>query len=1069
MPGYSSAVLRGLRRLCPRRPWLEQTVFNKVSELGLLKPFRGCRAGIKQKKRTECEIAVPDVNKHYTTSIPTIISNRLHQSFNNTHSFSNKDKERSINFDNLINVPLVKVTEPTVINCGLVNCRSVKSNPEAIQDLIAENELSCLALTETWLSPIEDNNKTALANLLPDNFSILHVPRKTRGGGVGFIHSDKYSPKLDLSLKYSSFECQTVLLDAVSFTYRFIILYRVPPSAKNKIKKCTFISELGDLLESIATLSGKLVLLGDFNVHLDCNTDPESQQLTSLINSFNLTQHVNGATHISGHTLDLVVSRAVDDVVRGCEVGTFVSDHNAVIFTLKSGKTHPVRKETKFRNVKSIDIGDFTNDVLASDLTKPLPSHTDEIVAKYNSVLKELIEKHAPLKSRAIAQRQTQPWVNPSILEAKRVRRQCERRWRKSSLFVHRIAYKESCEEVKKRIKEAKATYFIKQIEECDKDQRKLFKIVDKLLGRGKPTILPEYSVANVLAQTFNEFFISKISNIRTALTTMESSTDDLQCPPVSSLLTPSSSKLHSFRAASISEISSIIKKSSKASCSLDPIPTSLLRNILPYLAPAITEIVNSVLLNGVFPSDLKSAIVQPLLKKSSLDCEILKNFRPVSNLSFLSKVIEKVIASRLLDHMTENNLMDPMQSAYRKGHSTETALLRVHNDVVSAVDKGNGVCLIMLDLSAAFDTVDHTILLTFLKEHIGLDGSPLNIFRSYLTDRTQCVSIKGVMSELNELIYGVPQGSVLGPLAFCIYTLPLGAILKYYEIDYHIYADDTQLYCSFDVNSINDVIGSLSNCISDIRSWMIRNKLKINDDKTEFLLITSPHSKLSTDVKISIGQSEIIPSSSCKSLGVMLDNHMAMDVQIQSVCKSTLYHIRNISAIRQLIPQTAAAALVHSLVTSRLDYCNSLLYGVPACKLQQLQRVQNIAARVVTLTRCSPENHITPILKSLHWLPIKIRIDFKILLITYKCVNSLAPEYLCNLVHKKECPRPLRSDKLELLKIPTTRLKTYGDRSFQYAAAVEWNKLPLDIRQSSSVSCFKTNLKTHLFKQYFK
>jgi len=501
----------------------------------------------------------------------------------------------------------------------------------------------------------------------------------------------------------------------------------------------------------------------------------------------------------------------------------------------------------------------------------------------------------------------------------------------------------------------------------------------------------------------------------------------------------------------------------------LDPIPTSLLRDILPTIAPVITEIVNSCLSSGTFPSHLKSAIVKPLLKKQSLDKEVLKNFRPVSNLSFLSKVIEKVVAARLVDHMSENRLMDPFQSAYRKGHSTETALLRVHNDIVSAVDKGRGVCLILLDLSAAFDTVDHTILLTFLEEYIGLDGPTLNLFKTYLSDRTQCVSIGGVLSELSELMYGVPQGSVLGPIAFCIYTIPLGVILKHYKIDYHIYADDTQLYCSFDVQSKNDVINLISNCISDIRSWMIRNKLKINDDKTEFLIISSSHSKLLHDGKIEIGNSEIMPSKSCKSLGVMLDKHMAMDCQIQNVCRSTLFHIRNISAIRRLIPQSAAAALVHSLVTSRLDYCNSLLYGVPACKLNQLQRVQNIAARVVTLTRCSPENHITPILKDLHWLPIKIRIDFKILLMTYKCVNAIAPEYLCNLVTKKKCPRPLRSEKLELLNVPATRLKTYGDRSFQYAAAVEWNKLPLDVRNSPSITSFKTNLKTYLFKTYFK
>lgn len=190
-----------------------------------------------------------------------------------------------------------------------------------------------------------------------------------------------------------------------------------------------------------------------------------------------------------------------------------------------------------------------------------------------------------------------------------------------------------------------------------------------------------------------------------------------------------------------------------------------------------------------------------------------------MSNLAFLSKVIEKVVASRLLDHMEANNLLDPMQSAYRKGHSTETALLRVHDDIVSAVDKGHGVCLVLLDLSAAFDTVDHTILLTFLEEHMGLTGPALGLFRSYLSGRSQSVSIDGIRSELSELVYGVPQGSVLGPLEFCIYTLPLGAILRHYNILYHIYADDTQLYCSIDVRSFDDVLGMISNCISDIRS----------------------------------------------------------------------------------------------------------------------------------------------------------------------------------------------------------------------------------------------------------
>ena len=264
---------------------------------------------------------------------------------------------------------------------------------------------------------------------------------------------------------------------------------------------------------------------------------------------------------------------------------------------------------------------------------------------------------------------------------------------------------------------------------------------------------------------TFNEFFVAKILNLQTDLSKLKISTSDLNSPPVRSLLSSSASELHSFKPATTSEITSIIKKASNASCPLDPIPTQLLNDVLSVLSPIIAQIVNASLQSGIFPSELKSAIVRPLLKKPSLDCEILKNYRPVSNLSFLSKVIEKVVASRLVDHMTENNLMDPMQSAYRKGHSTETALLRLHNDVVSAVDRGCGVCLVLLDLSAAFDTIDHTILFTFLKEHISLGSPVLDLFQSYLSGRTQCISIEGVLSELKELVYGVPQGSVLGPM----------------------------------------------------------------------------------------------------------------------------------------------------------------------------------------------------------------------------------------------------------------------------------------------------------------
>ena len=217
-----------------------------------------------------------------------------------------------------------------------------------------------------------------------------------------------------------------------------------------------------------------------------------------------------------------------------------------------------------------------------------------------------------------------------------------------------------------------------------------------------------------------------------------------------------------------------IITDSFKATCINDPVPSALISNILLSTLMIITTIINMCLSSGKFPSDLKSAIVLPLLKKSTLDPEVMKNFRPVSNLTFLSKIIEKIIASRLLAHMSFNGLLDKFQLVYKRFHSTETALLRVQNDLLMAVDKGKRVFLVLLDLSAAFDTVDHVTLLSFLREIVGLSGPAMDILKSYLEGRTQRVSIKNILSNLSELIFSVPQGSVLGPLIFCMYTLHL-------------------------------------------------------------------------------------------------------------------------------------------------------------------------------------------------------------------------------------------------------------------------------------------------------
>ena len=286
-------------------------------------------------------------------------------------------------------------------------------------------------------------------------------------------------------------------------------------------------------------------------------------------------------------------------------------------------------------------------------------------------------------------------------------------------------------------------------------------------------------------------------------------------------------------------KISAIVRKSPTKTCEADPIPTALLKDILPNIVPLLREIVNKSSQTGTFPDDLKVALVRPLLKKINLDC-IQKNYRPVSNLQFIGKLIERAVKIQLNEHITTNNLMEPMQSAYRVGHSTEIALIKVKAGILNAIDNNEVVCLVLLDLSVAFDTVDHQILLERLKNMFGLTGLVINWITSYLSGRFQKVVVGDANSSAVPLSCGVPQGSILGPILFTLYTTPLQKICNKHAVTYHLYADDQQLYLAFkpsNAGAKEQCIKQLQGCIEDLHKWMSANMLKLNDDKTEFIM----------------------------------------------------------------------------------------------------------------------------------------------------------------------------------------------------------------------------------------
>jgi hypothetical protein len=286
---------------------------------------------------------------------------------------------------------------------------------------------------------------------------------------------------------------------------------------------------------------------------------------------------------------------------------------------------------------------------------------------------------------------------------------------------------------------------------------------------------------------------------------------------------------LASFAVLAEESVAEPIMRSPSKQSHMDPLPSWLLKQCVSLLAPFLTRLINLSIVDSAVPECMKMAIVSPLLKKSTLDPSDISNYRPVSNLSFLSKLLERAISQQLTRYLESESLLPQNQSAYRANHSTETAVLRVFSDLVSESDAGNISLMALLDLSAAFDTVDYEILFRRLEADCGIVGTALSWIKSYLTGRKQAVRCGGALSVTSSLACGVPQGSVLGPLLFLVYTSGLDEVIRRHDLKNHAYADDAQIYGSCKPGDSDALRVTMLDCINDVNVWMSSNRLKLN------------------------------------------------------------------------------------------------------------------------------------------------------------------------------------------------------------------------------------------------
>ncbi|KAK3561324.1 hypothetical protein QTP86_030626 [Hemibagrus guttatus] len=886
---------------------------------------------------------------------------------------------------NLIYPPLLSQSQTVVVG-GLCNCQSAIRKADFISALASHYSFDFLALTETWISPENTTTPAALSSA----YTFSHSPRESgRGGGTGLLLSQRWcSSPLPLShLTISSFEFHAV--SVTSPINLFIIVIYHPPGPLGD-----FLEEMDTLLSVFPSDSTPLTVLGDFNLPSD---KLHSSGLLALLNSFSLSFNSCPPTHKEGNILDLVFthpSPATDMTATPLHI----SDHHLVSFTItlpvlpKRNSQHLSLTRQNLHSICPSSVASCTLSSLPdhkSFSSLPLDSATDTLLSSLSSTMDLL----CPLSTIHRKNSSTAPWLSDVLRNNQRELRSAARKWKKSKLDTDLISYRTLLSKFSLDVTSAKTSFFKEKLETSAQDPQKLHNIFSSLLNPPAPP-----SPSSLTAKDFATFYTEKIEKICQTFTSLPTS-------PTSHSQHSATPSLTQLSTVASEEVLQITRSCNPTTCPLDPIPSAMLQTISPDLLPFIITVINGYLTSGHVPTVFKKARVTPILKKPALDPSDISNYRLVSLLSFLSKILERVVCNQLSDCLMQNNLHDPNQSGFKAAHSTETALLAVTEKLHAARSAKLSSVLILLDLSAAFDTVNHKTLLSTLRS-LGICGTAWERFASYLDGRSYQVTWKGLTSAPRRLSTGVPQGSVLGPLLFSLYTHSLGKVISSHGFSYHCYADDTQLIFSFPPSDTT-ASARISACLVDISSWMPAHQLKLNPSKTELLIIPGDPSP-AQDLAISLNNSMISPSATARNLGVTMDNQLSFSSHVTNVTRSCRFLLYNIRRIRPFLSIQATQVLVQSLVISRLDYCNSLLAGLPLNAIRPLQMIQNAAARLVfNLPKFS---HTTPLLCSLHWLPVAARIRFKTLMLAYKAKNGPAPSYLKALITPCTAPRSLRS-----------------------------------------------------------
>ena len=932
------------------------------------------------------------------------------------------------------------------VQSGLrIGALNICSLPNKLDDLAVllhnnGNNLHILGISESRCTKKQEDQVKMDNYRTEHSFATSDKKSVNRVGLVVYTHdSIDYERRADL--EHQDIECLWLKIKYAGSSRLLVgFIYR-----NGRVNQADWSSSFAEMLDGVSSQNCNYLLLGDMNLNLFS----EQKAWTSLYTSFSLKQLINVPTRKTDSTSTLIdhIYTNNDHIISEiCVPTSGISDHFPTFCTIRHKRPKFLKNKHDtyyFRNFKRFKEQDFVNDLLQAPFESVF-SITDPSCALrlWADIFSSISDKHAPMTKKRIKTDTFPPWLTPDIRSEMKIRDALKKENKLPE-------FKKQRNKVKSLIRRSKIDYFQSLVKNRS-DPKLIWKAIKSLTNTNTSNKQP-----NICPDVFNHYFTNVATNL---INSRPSLLDDSFKSCLNNIDNFVASRLgvnQSFDLpfmSTIDVISYLKLMKSKKSTGLDNINCRLMKMSAPYIADSLTYVYNLFIHTAIIPDAFKCAKCVPIHKAG--DFNDVKNFRPISVLSLLCKPFERHIFNHLYHFFETFNLLHFCQSAFRKGHSCETALLNITERLYNSCNDGQLAGLVFIDFSKAFDMIDHLRLILKLK-HYGISNHTLNILKSYLSNRTQSVCIKSNKSTLLPIKYGVPQGSILGPLLFSIFINDLPLSIKTSESN--LFADDaTLLSLASSISTLNE---NLNLSMSALKKWCFANLMFVNATKSGCMLVCTRQKRMnlpcaSLDIRFN---NESIPQvSSHRLLGIILDQNLTWCDHIDMLLNRISSKIYQLSRIKNFIDINTRKLFYFAYIQPYFDYCSSVWGHTYSSHTKRLSSIQRRALRGVNNNEIS---NYRDLFVSFNILPVNDKVKFRDCVLIHKILYGDAPTYLSSVVNKRTSQYFSYEPRLI---VPFPNIDIYK-MSFSYKGVISWNQLPPLLRRVTTFGSFKSSLLNYL------